>query len=203
MDENFTLKKPELRKELPEDVIGYLNETYPPRVNGAGLKQKDSVNYITEEQDFLEDSAVIKCVEKYGLQPLGLLWFLRLHMSKDLGWGVDVTGKKRIMLFSNLHILYNIAENDIEEWTNELIECGILKVVNGSNGNTYWTTMQQFYNYEYKSWTRLKNNAAKRKSYQKKNNQENNQNDAYFPPNFEEDVPSNDILEGVDKLFNI
>lgn len=204
-DENITLVKPELRKELPEDVISYLNETYPPRINGAGIKQKDSVNYITEEMDFLENDVIIKCATdgECKLAPLGLLWILRLYMAKDLGWGLDMTGKKRMRVFSDLHILYEIEEDDLEKWTDKLIQCGILKIVNGSDGKTYWTTLQQFYNYEFKSYTRLKNNAAKRKSYQKKNNQEKNQNDAYFPPNFEEDVPSNNILEGVEKLFNI
>ena len=35
--------------------------------------------------------------------------------------------------------------------------------------------MQQFYNYEYKNWTRIKNNIASRKRY--KNKQDNSDNE--------------------------
>lgn len=172
MLEEFTLEKPVLRTELPEDVIGYLEKTYPARVNGAGLKQKDSVNYLTEEQDFLEDDAVIQCTEQYGLEPLGLLWFLRLYMAKDLGWGMDIsTEKKRKLIGSEMYINYNISSEKLTKLSNALIDCGIIKVVKGSDGGTYWTTLQQFYNYEYKTWSRLKNNFAKRKSYKKNKTQ--------------------------------
>lgn len=168
MPEEFTLPRPMLRKELPEDVIGYLEKTYPARINGAGIKQKDSVNYITEEISFLSDDAVIRCTEKYGMQPLGFLWFLRLYMAEELGWGVDVsTVKEKKMLAFRMNLDYQVSAEDFQEWSSALIDCGVIRVVNGSNGRTYWTTMQQFYNYEYKSWTRMKNNYAKQKSYWK------------------------------------
>ena len=40
-EETFERPKPEVRKELPNDVLGYLERTYPARVNGAGIKQSD------------------------------------------------------------------------------------------------------------------------------------------------------------------
>ena len=168
MSEEFTLEKPVLRTELPDDVIGYLEKTYPVRVNGAGLKQKDSVDYITEERSFLTNSAVIQCTPKYGTEPLGFLWFIRLYMAEELGWGIDVSTEKEMkMIAYRMYLDYNITAEKFQSLCKILIDCGIIKVVNGSDGKTYWTTLQQFYNYEYKTWSRLKNNYAKRKSYNK------------------------------------
>lgn len=168
MAEEFTLQKPILRTELPDDVIGYLEKTYPARINGAGTKQNDSIDYITEERSFLQDKAVIQCAETYGAEPLCLLWFLRLYMADKLGWGMDVsTDKERKIVAFDLYINYHISSEQFVKWSKALIDCGIIKVVTGSDGKTYWTTLQQFYNYEYKRWSRLKNNFAKRKSYQK------------------------------------
>lgn len=89
-EETFELPKPEVRKELPNDVLGYLERTYPARVNGAGIKQSDKVDYITEERTFMKDENI----KTVGLDALGLLWFLRLKMSEALGWGIDVTEKE-------------------------------------------------------------------------------------------------------------
>lgn len=93
--ETIEIEKPILKDKLPEDVLAYLEKTYPARVNGAGIKQSDKVDYITEEKDFMKDENV----KTVGLEALGLLWFIRLKMSKKLGWGIDVTEKnKKIML---------------------------------------------------------------------------------------------------------
>lgn len=165
MFEEFTLPKPKLRNKLPDDVIWYIEKSYPARMNEAGIKQNDSIDYITEERSFLQDPAVIKCVEKYGLQPIGLLWFLRLYMAKELGWGVDVsTEKKRKIMAFEICTNYNISNEEFDKWSDALLECEIILVVDGSDEKTYWTTLQQFYDFERKSWTRLRNNAAKRKS---------------------------------------
>ena len=63
-EETFELPKPQVRKELPNDVLGYLERTYPARVNGAGIKQSDKVDYITEERTFMKDELVI--YDEYG-----------------------------------------------------------------------------------------------------------------------------------------
>ena len=63
------IEKPVLRTELPNDVIAYLRETYPPRTNGAGIKQKDTVDYITEERSFAESENVNKS-GRYQLRQL-------------------------------------------------------------------------------------------------------------------------------------
>lgn len=169
MTENtFDMEKPILRKELPTDVITYLKEKYPPRINGAGIEQADNVNYITEELSFFTDERVTECCFRYGMAPLGLLWFLRLQMSKTLGWGIDVTGKEYQRLCNNMTLDLSMTQAAFESLCQQLIECGVIKVVHGSDNHTYWTTLQQFYNYEYKSWSRLKNNAAARRSYQNK-----------------------------------
>lgn len=213
MEDNFTLTEPKLRNELPENVVEYLNDTYPPRTNKAGIKQNDGLNYITQELNLFEDSDILKCVEQYGSETFLIFSFLRIEMAKDLGWGLDVTEKKRKRVFFDIEITFDYDKNDIERWVNGLIEYGILKVVNDSDGNTYWTNMQQFYNYEYKSYTRLKNNAKQRKYYRKKHEQdESNNNDAYFPPSFEETSEnesdnntfflSKDFWDG-NELFNI
>lgn len=167
----FQLEKPTLKKELPEDVIRYLREKYPPRINGAGIEQHDNVNYITEELSFLNDGNVNNCIMKYGVAPLGVLWFLRLRMANTLGWGLDVTGKEYQRLCNDMTLDLNMSYEDFQYLSNTLIKSGIVKVVNGSDGCVYWTTMQQFYNFEYKSWTRIKNNAAARKYYENKMSQ--------------------------------
>lgn len=158
-EETFELPKPEVRKELPNDVLGYLERTYPARVNGAGIKQSDKVDYITEERTFMKDENI----KTVGLDALGLLWFLRLKMSEALGWGIDVTEKEYKKMVFELAIDLDLQPNQIHEICNRLIDKGIIKVVKGSDGKVYWTTMQQFYNYEYKNWTRIKNNYASRK----------------------------------------
>ena len=168
----FDMEKPILRKELPDDVISYLREKYPPRINGAGIEQSDNVNYITEELSFFTDENVMECVIKYGMAPLGILWFLRLQMSNTLGWGIDVTDKEYQRLCNNMTLDLYMSQATFEKLCNALIECGVIKVVYGSNNRIYWTTLQQFYNYEYKSWSRLKNNAAARRSYQNKVSQQ-------------------------------
>ena len=152
--ETIEIEKPILKEELPKDVLAYLEKTYPARVNGAGIKQSDRVDYITEEKSFMKDENV----KTVGLEALGLLWFLRLKMSEMLGWGIDVTDKEYKKLCYDLAIDLAIHPNKIQELCNCLINKGIIKVVNGSDGRIYWTTMQQFYNYEYKNWTRIKNN---------------------------------------------
>lgn len=162
------MEKPVLRTELPKDVIAYLKENYPSRVNGAGIKQTDTVDYITEERSFAESEDVNECIIKYGLEPLGLLWLLRLQMAESLGWGIDVTGRKYDKLCNILFCDNFISRNSFEYLSNALIETGIIKVVNGSDGHIYWTTLQQFYNYEYKNWSKMKNSIAARKYYQSK-----------------------------------
>lgn len=169
--ETIEIEKPILKEELPKDVLAYLEKTYPARVNGAGIKQSDRVDYITEEKSFMKDENV----KTVGLEALGLLWFLRLKMSEMLGWGIDVTDKEYKKLCYDLAIDLDIHPNKIQELCNCLINKGIIKVVNGSDGRIYWTTMQQFYNYEYKNWTRIKNNIASRKRY--KNKQDNSDNE--------------------------
>ena len=169
--ETIEIEKPILKEELQKDVLAYLEKTYPARVNGAGIKQSDRVDYITEEKSFMKDENV----KTVGLEALGLLWFLRLKMSEMLGWGIDVTDKEYKKLCYDLAIDLDIHPNKIQELCNCLINKGIIKVVNGSDGRIYWTTMQQFYNYEYKNWTRIKNNIASRKRY--KNKQDNSDNE--------------------------
>lgn len=164
----FQLEKPTLRKELPEDVIQYLREKYPPRINGAGIEQHDNVNYITEELSFIDDININNCIMKYGVAPLGVLWFLRLRMANTLGWGLDVTGKEYQRLCNDMTLDLNMSCKDFQYLSSALIECGIVKVVYGSDQHIYWTTLQQFYNFEYKSWTRIKNNAAAKKYYENK-----------------------------------
>ena len=148
----FQLEKPTLKKELPEDVIQYLREKYPPRINGAGIEQHDDVNYITEELSFMDDVNINNCIMKYGVAPLGVLWFLRLRMANTLGWGLDVTGKEYQRLLNDMTLDLNMTYEDFQYLSNALIECGIVKVVYGSDQHIYWTTMQQFYNFEYKSF---------------------------------------------------
>lgn len=162
------IEKPVLRTELPNDVIAYLRETYPPRTNGAGIKQKDTVDYITEERSFAESENINNCIMKYGLEPLGLLWFLRLQMAESLGWGIDVTGRKYNKLCGTLFCDNYISQERFVYLSNILIETGIIKGVDGSDGHTYWTTLQQFYNYEYKNWSKMKNSIASRKYQQSK-----------------------------------
>ena len=167
------LEKPEIRKELPKNPVSYLRETYPPRINGAGLEMSSNIEYITEEIGFLENEAVENCIEDKGLEALGLLWFLRLMMANDLGWGMDITDKKYKKLCDNLSTDFNISKNKVEKLLTKLIQHEILLVVE-EEGKKYYTTYQQFYNYEYKCWYRLKNNASARKYYlQKKEKMEN------------------------------
>lgn len=165
------INKPTLRTALPDDVITYLNTFYPSRTNGAGVAMKDNVDYITEERKFMTDEEVIACVEHAGLEPLGLLWFLRLKMADSLGWGLDVTDKEYLKLCNNLAVDLSITKNRVVKLSNALIESGVVKVVQGSDGRTYWTTLQQFYNYEYKNWSRIQNNLAAQKRYNKLKNQ--------------------------------
>lgn len=165
---NFNMKKPTLRNELPDDVIEYLKETYPPRINGAGIAQSDGIDYITEERSFALSEDVNECIIKYGLEPLGILWFLRLKMANSLGWGIDVTGRKYDKLCMDTTFELYINDDKFANLCNALIDVGIVKVVHDSEGHTYWTTLQQFYNYEYKNWTKLKNNAAAHKYYESK-----------------------------------
>lgn len=203
----FELEKPVLKKELPEDVIRYLKETYPPRINGAGIEQHDNVNYITEELSFLDDVNVNNCIMTYGVAPLGVLWFLRLRMANTLGWGIDVTGKEYQRLLNDMTLDLNMTYDDFQYLSDALIKSGIVKVVNGSDGHVYWTTMQQFYNFEYKSWTRLKNNAAARKYYESKMLQlkslENKENAEVLPTNEgkEEELPTNIDDEDENSFF--
>lgn len=111
---------------------------------------------------------VNECIIKYSLEPLGLLWFLRLKMANSLGWGIDVTGRKYEKLCMDTAFELYIKDDKFENLCNALIDVGILKVIHGSDGHIYWTTLQQFYHYEYKNWTKLKNNAAARKYYESK-----------------------------------
>lgn len=166
------IEKPVLRTELPEDVLAYLEKNYPARINGAGVKQSDRVDYITEERSFIQSEAV----KTVGLEALGLLWFLRLKMAESLGWGIDITGKEYKKLCFELGIDLDIEPNKVQQLARNLIDSGIIKVVNGSDGRIYWTTLQQFYNYEYKNWTRIKNNISARKYYQNKMEQQNQAN---------------------------
>ena len=135
-EETFELPKPEVRKELPNDVLGYLERTYPARVNGAGIKQSDKVDYIIEERTFMKDENI----KTVGLDALGLLWFLRLKMSEALGWGIDVTEKEYKKMVFELAIDLDLQPNQIHEICNRLIDKGIIKVVKGSDGKVYWTT---------------------------------------------------------------
>lgn len=171
-NEKFTLEKPTLREVLPDDVVKYLMETYPPRKNGAGTIQKDGVDYITEEKDFFNRPEIKQCVKNHGLEPIGLLFVLRSKMATDAGWGIEVgDDDERAVLMYSICLLINRKQDYIEQLCKILIDCGIIKVVDGSDGKTYWTTLQQLYNYEYKEWSRAKNNFAQRKSYKKKKEQ--------------------------------
>lgn len=159
--------KPKLRTELPKNPVAYLKETYPTRINGAGLEMSDSIDYITEERAFMQNTAVICCIADKGLEALGLLWFLRLIMADSLGWGLEITDKSYSKLCNNLAVDLGITKNKVEKLIQKLIDNNLLLVIHEDN-HTYWTTLQQYYNYEYKSWYRIKNNIAAKKYYESK-----------------------------------
>lgn len=171
MDDNKSnIKKPELREKLPDNPVAYLRATYPARINGAGIKMNDNIDYITEERSFMNRTEVKDCISNKGLDSLGLLWFLRLMMADSLGWGIDVTDKEYAKLCNILAIDLGVTKNKVEKMIGKLIDSKLLLVVN-EDGRTYWTTLQQYYNYEYKSWYKVKNNIAAKKYYESKKNQ--------------------------------
>ena len=151
MDDNKSnIKKPQLREKLPDNPVAYLRATYPARINGAGIKMSDNIDYITEERSFISRTEVKACISDKGLEALGLLWFLRLMMADNLGWGIDVTDKEYAKLCNILAIEIGITKNKVEKMIQKLIDSKILLVVD-EDSHTYWTTLQQYYNYEYKS----------------------------------------------------
>lgn len=100
-------------------------------------------------------------------------------MATDAGWGIEVgdDDEKAVLLYSICRLIKR-KQDYTEQLCKILIDYGIIKVVDGSDGKTYWTTLQQLYNYEYKEWSRAKNNFAQRKSYKKKKKEEASESSA-------------------------
>lgn len=159
--------KPVLREKLPNNPVAFLKEVYPPRVNGAGITMGDNIDYITEERAFLENENIKECIANKGLEALGLLWYLRLMMANSLGWGIEVTDKNYTKLRDNLATDLNVTKNKVEKMIQKLIDSKIMLVIQEDN-RTYWTTLQQFYNYEYKCWYKIRNNIAAKKYQESK-----------------------------------
>jgi len=189
-NETNSIPKPQLREKLPVNPVKYLRETYPTRINGAGIKMSDNIDYITEERTFMNRTEVKDCISNKGLDSLGLLWFLRLMMADNLGWGIDVTDKEYAKICNILAIDLGVTKNKIEKMVEKLINSKILIVIN-EDGRTYWTTLQQYYNYEYKSWYKVRNNIASKKYYESKKAQTEDNKETESIMNSVEQLPTN------------
>ena len=140
------------------NFVDFLLDTYSPKKNSAGEYFSMALDYLTNETSYMGSDTEKEFVEEYGLAPIGFLEMLRIQMAKTSGFGICINNKDLKKAMSNLMIDYDLDLGDMQKYYDQLLEYGLLVIISDSAGNQYATSIQQVFNWEYKMWTRFKNN---------------------------------------------
>ena len=155
------MEKP-IKRTLAElsqpNFVDFLLDTYSPKKNSAGEYFSMALDYLTNETSYMGSDTEKEFVEEYGLAPIGFLEMLRIQMAKTSGFGICINNKDLKKAMSNLMIDYDLDLGDMQKYYDQLLEYGLLVIISDSAGNQYATSIQQVFNWEYKMWTRFKNN---------------------------------------------
>lgn len=84
-------------------------------------------------------------------------------MAKTGGFGICISNKDLKKAMAAIEIDYDLEREIMEKYYSQLLESHLLIIVCDSQKNQYVTTLQQIFNWEYKMWTRWKNNEYQRK----------------------------------------
>lgn len=161
-------KKPALRTEIPQNLVSTFELNGYIRKATSGRNLNSCNEYITEENNFTFLAETQDCIEKYGLEAIGLYLLLRIRMANALGWGIEITGKEYCRLLNELGFDASQDSSNIDKLIEQLIASKMVYKVD-ENNKCYLTTLQQLYNFEYKSWTRACNAEAARNARSKRN----------------------------------
>lgn len=155
------MEKP-IKRTLAElsqpNFVDFLLDTYSPKKNSAGEYFSMALDYLTNETSYMGSDTEKEFIEEYGVAPIGFLEMLRIQMAKTSGFGICINNKDLKKAMSNLMIDYNLDLVDMQKYYDQLLEYGLLIIISDSAGNQYATSIQQVFNWEYKMWTRFKNN---------------------------------------------
>ena len=155
------MEKP-IKRTLAElsqpSFVDFLLDTYSPKKNSAGEYFSMALDYLTNETSYMGSDTEKEFVEEYGVAPIGFLEMLRIQMAKTSGFGICINNKDLKKAMSNLMIDYDLDLGDMQKYYDQLLEYGLLVIISDSAGNQYATSIQQVFNWEYKMWTRFKNN---------------------------------------------
>lgn len=158
------------------NFVDFLLDTYSPKKNSAGEYFSMALDYLTNETSYMGSDTEKEFVEEYGLAPIGFLEMLRIQMAKTSGFGICINNKDLKKAMSNLMIDYDLDMGDMQKYYDQLLEYGLLVLISDSAGNQYATSVQQVFNWEYKMWTRFKNN-----EYQKNHRNDKKNGDPNAP----------------------
>lgn len=159
--DEIKIKKP-IKRTLTElsqsNFVDFLLETYSPKKNSAGEYFSMALDYLTNETNYMASDTEKEFVEEYGLSPIGFLEILRIQMAKTSGFGICINNKDLKKAMSNMVIDYDLDLAEMQKYYDQLLEFGLLIIISDHAGNKYVTSIQQVFNWEYKMWTRWKNN---------------------------------------------
>ena len=172
MKKTIEIEEPKQQKQLPDHYIDIMLEKYKPAKTKAGEEYINyPLEYFTIQQNFMSTDEEWDFVAKYGLEILGFLCVLRLHMTIGLGYGIRL-GRDLRKALRDISDDSKIPSEKIQEWYNILLENDFLVIIDSVDGTQVVTTYNQIYNWELREHTKLKNNIKGKNSRKRKKEEE-------------------------------
>lgn len=162
------------------NFVDFLFATYEPQRNSAGEYFFNGLDYITNEMSYMASDTEKEFVEEHGLAPVGFLEMLRIQMAKTDGFGICINNRNLKKALMSMVVDYDLDIQDLEKYYEQLVDSGLIAIINDSKGNQYATTTQTVFNWEYKMWTRWKNREYQN-NHRGKNGKQDSDNTEFFP----------------------
>lgn len=167
LENKYIIPMVKMRKEINNSIIEELDTIYNPNIGGMDTEFKQSLNDVSLEHDFLEQSDMVQIIREFGGSAVFVYMYLHTKMCAE-GYKIEWNDMAIDISCAMITSVYRITDTDIKAIINRFIEMKMLYIIKDGE-KTYLTSLYQIYMYERISAKRLRDRINKRNKTVKKN----------------------------------